>query len=140
MATKSGSSSYQALHTQSSSSTTVTSVAATETALTNNSHISPTLRTMTIPTQNFPPSLVQNQPISTTNNETHSTNSINFTNQTNSCFKNTTTSEASLLEATITPFNNHHPTFNSNKTLLTSTTSISSQRSSATASLLFVRY
>lgn len=147
MATKSVSSPYQTLQIQ-SSTTRKSSVGSTETAITSKPNVSPSLHTMTIPTQNFPPSLAQTQSISHTTNKSSNNNSsketfnnisTSFTNNTNLCFKNTTNSEVSLVDSSITSFNR---SFSNNKPLLASTNSasITNQRSSATASLLFVRY
>ncbi|TMW49374.1 hypothetical protein DOY81_005518 [Sarcophaga bullata] len=111
-----------------------------------NQNMNPSLHTMTIPTQSFPPSLSQSQSssaaLNNNNDNNKTTTTVNFSNQNHSNLKNFTlaTSPMSDAETTIPNLNDIHQNMNSSKTILTSTTSssISSQRSSTTASLLFV--
>lgn len=144
MGTRTGATNYQIPQSSSllTSTSDAASVPATETAL-----ISPSICTMTIPTQNFPPSLAHNQTTvssTITNNESTSHSNIISTNWSDAKKLEISPYETNL--NTTSPFNSHHQPrmFNSNKTLLASTTSTSTtnnhQRSSTTASLLFVRY
>ena len=138
----------KALSSLSTESAPCTTLALTTTSC--NQNMNPSLCTMTIPTQNFPPSLNQSQSslaaLNNNNDTNKTTNTVNFPNQNHSNLKNgTLATSLSLMpdaEAAIPNLNNIHQNINSSKTILTSTnsSSISSQRSSTTASLLFVRY
>lgn len=143
MATRTGARTYQIPQSSSLLTNTkdATSVVATETTL-----ISPSICTMTIPTQNFPPSLAHNQTTITSSPTTSAANNETTHNNIISTYW----SEPKNFDITPpfeTNINSHHQAhmFNSNKSLLASTTSTSTntnnhQRSSTTASLLFVRY
>lgn len=123
-ATKTGSPAYQALSQQSSAGATCIP------------HNGPSLHTMTIPTQNFPPSVIQTQQISTTvNNNTSTPNTT--TNQNDAIQKNTVAAEAHN-------FKNHNlntnKSFQASQTTSTMSSIVTQQQSSGAANLLFVRY